>query len=644
MKRLTMCALVVFCSFGTTVFAQDPSTGGACATHPCMTTFHNSNTRIGLNPRETVLVTNSSGAFPTLTYSTISNLDGMIYGQPLYVYGVAWTGSTTCPNPTNMVYVATEANTLYAINADSPYTICKYISLNQTGTNADTAIPVTSLPGTPACDNISGSSTYGSVGVTGTPVIDPANQMLFVVSAHQSVSTNPTTWTQRLNAVNIASLTLVTSLDLYNAINNSRPSGYPTFYAQNEVQRSGLLITRGTNAVNIYAGWASFCDKNISGGGSFGLVSEFDFNYTNLTFGSQAESFYAEGSNTNMNYTPTAPAGVWMSGGAPAADAAGNVYFAVGNGNFQGFTTPLNFGESIVKLDRSTFGVDDYYTPNVWPYLNGGTKLGQTVSCGPSCQVAIPNGDWDLGSGGVVLITPSSGSAYGELVAGGKEEMFYVTFYCASSTLCPSATNWNQLMGGLDGIGYGHDLGGSDPTAIACTPATMPSTGSIRQCFYGNTVTTEPKSGQRATPAYWPNATPYLYTVGTEDVLKAYPFSTSTGIFTVPAPAVGGTTYGYPGATPVISSNGSDFSSAVVWALSTAGSKSGLSAALTAYAANPGSGSTLATLWTSPLGSGPGSTKYMVPTVANGKVYVAGQNVGGCGSSGCGGMLVIYHP
>jgi hypothetical protein len=93
----------------------------------------------------------------------------------------------------------------------------------------------------------------------------------------------------------------------------------------------------------------------------------------------------------------------------------------------------------------------------------------------------------------------------------------------------------------------------------------------------------------------------------------------------------------------VISSNGTNFNSAVLWVLDTSAFGSGGLDTLTAYAANP-NGSSLTQLWTSPSGSGPGSTKFMVPTVANGRVYVAGQGQqsGGCGTT-CGGLLVIYH-
>ena len=88
MKKMTLSALIVVClSLVGAAAAQDgsdPSSGGNCGTHPCMTTYHNSNSRTGLNVRETILVAND---FPSdFTSSTSVAVDGMIYAQPLYVY------------------------------------------------------------------------------------------------------------------------------------------------------------------------------------------------------------------------------------------------------------------------------------------------------------------------------------------------------------------------------------------------------------------------------------------------------------------------------------------------------------------------------------------------------------------------------
>jgi hypothetical protein len=657
MKKLTLFAFAAVCllvGLGAAQDGGDPSGDANCGTNPCLTTYHNSNLRTGWNSREKVLVANN---FPSLTATPVglNVIDGMIYAQPLYMYQVPWTGSTTCPNPSNMVYAVTENNTIYAILADSPYTICGSQTLN----NGDSAMYVSDSA---TCINLTGTTTDGTIGVTGTPAIDPNQDVMFVVSSHRSSSGS---LTQRLTAVNIENLQILARLnDLATGINNLKQSGYPTFYVANEFQRSGLLITKsGTSAVNIYVTWSTFCDSNIASGGSFGLLAEFDYAYSSHSFSSTIETFYPEEKSTNLNFTPHAPAGVWMSGGAPAADGAGNLYIAVGNGIFD--ATIPNYGESILKLGGSPISVEDYYTPNAYKQLNqGGSGLICAVPgtteylCAAQQQpytIDLSGGDWDLGAGGVVLLTPSSSSGFGELAAAGKEGMFYAVYYCSSSTNCKYPTYSNQIMGGLDGGGYGTNTG-SLPTTTPCTQGTVSSMGNLGkavQCFYGVLVTTRPESGQRATAAFWPGKTgsngssPYLYTVGASDTLKAYQFTTSTGQFSVTnAPAQSSSSFGYPGASPVITSNGTDFSSAVAWVLDTSSFKTGYDS-ISAYTANPGSGSTLTRLWTSPSGSGPGVTKFMVPTIANGKVYVAGQqntSCSGVGNNPCPGLLVVYHP
>jgi hypothetical protein len=176
MTKLALCTLVVVCllPFGVAA-AQDPSGDANCASHPCLATYHNNNARTGLNTREVTLVANNFPAGFGASPSSVQ-VDGMIYAQPLYMSGVAWAGTTgtNCPQATskNMVYIATENNTIYAIDADN-YGICAQLTLNKSGANVDTAIPVTALPqaGGGPCSNLTGSMTYGTVGVTGTPAI-----------------------------------------------------------------------------------------------------------------------------------------------------------------------------------------------------------------------------------------------------------------------------------------------------------------------------------------------------------------------------------------------------------------------------------------------------------------------------------------
>jgi hypothetical protein len=250
--------------------------------------------------------------------------------------------------------------------------------------------------------------------------------------------------------------------------------------------------------------------------------------------------------------------GIWMAGAGPAADAGGNIYLLVGNGTFDttlsgGFPSKNDYGNAFVKISTSgRLSVADYFT------------MDNTVS--------ESNGDTDFGSGGMMLLpalTGQGGSPVSLAVCAGKDGNIYVVNQANLGKFSSSADNIYQQMSGV-----------------------MPS-------------------GVWSSPA-WFNG--YLYYGGVSDYVKAFAF-TNGSFDTVPS-SQSPTTFGYPGATPSISANGS--SNGIVWA-----AENTAPAVLHAYDA-----SNLATeLYNSnqaandrdQFGSG---NKYIVPTIANGKVYV----------------------
>ena len=94
-----------------------------------------------------------------------------------------------------------------------------------------------------------------------------------------------------------------------------------------------------------------------------------------------------------------------MSGGAPAADAAGNLYVITGNGIFDGTSA---FGDSFLKLSATSgLALADWFTP-----MN---------------QLSLDAFDQDLGAGGAaVLVDQTSGPHPHLIIGGGKSQVLYL--------------------------------------------------------------------------------------------------------------------------------------------------------------------------------------------------------------------------
>jgi hypothetical protein len=216
----------------------------------------------------------------------------------------------------------------------------------------------------------------------------------------------------------------------------------------------------------------------------------------------------------------------------------------------------------------------------------------------PHNQDSLSSGDQDVGAGGTALL-------FGQtlLVGAGKSGTFYV----------------------LDRNNMGHFSSSTDAV-----------------------VQTWTASRAFSTPAFW-NDTMYYFGVnfGSPQAGQAFAFNTTTGLFNINFTSQTPTGFGFPGATPSISSNGT--SNGIVWAINS-------SAYCTQQAGSCGpailhaySATTLATeLWNSSQGSGNGAgnaVKFTVPTVANGKVYIGtrGNNAGGLvGSTSTPGEIDVY--
>jgi len=347
--------------------------------YPGTFTFHNDNMRTGQNLNETVLTPAdvTPAQFGRLFSYTV---DGRVYASPLYVASVTIPGQGFH----NVVYVATEHDTVYAFDADGLSTspLWQVSFINPAG--GITTIPSTDTdPSSNCCDLLP------EVGITGTPVIDPNTGTLYLVAATKEVVNGTTNYVQRLHALDIT-----TGAEKFGgpvAIQASVPGsgsgasgGNVPFGALNEGQRPGLLLSNGV----VYVGFGGHDD---------------DPPYHGWVLGYSASTLQQV---MVFNDTPNdVGGGIWQSGGGLTTDSTGNLYFATGNGGFDANSGGTDYGDSLLKL--STAGaVLDYFTPH-----NQSTMSAQ---------------DLDLASGGPVLLVDQPGNYPHVLVSAGKTGTIFV--------------------------------------------------------------------------------------------------------------------------------------------------------------------------------------------------------------------------
>ena len=483
-------------------------------------TYKNDASRSGLNATETVLTPANVAAAGFGLLRTLA-VDGKVDAQPLYVSQLTVAGVAR-----NVVVVATEHDSVYAFDPDTGTSLWK-TSLLGSGE---------SLSDTHGCSQVT-----PELGITSTPVIDRkagAHGTVYVVGMSRDAAS---TYHQRLHA-----LDLTTGAELLGGpteIAATFPTvggGTTTFSPGQYEERAALLLDRGT----LYTSWTSHCD--------IAPYTGWIIAYSAATLAKTA----------TLNVAPNGGAGpaIWMSGGGPAVDTAGNVYLLTANGAFEssldatGFPNQQDYGNSFLKLATTggTLTVVDYFT-----LYN---------------EVAESNADQDLGSGGALLLPDlqdATGAVRHLVVGAGKDGNIYLVdrdsmgkFTAGSNAI------WQQLSNAL-------------PGGIWSTPAYFNGT-----LYYGDR-----------------SATLKAFTIANAK-LAATPQSQSA------------THFAYPGTAPAVSANGTI--NGIVWA-----HENTTPAVLHAYdAANLATelyNSNQAAANRDQFGSG---NKYITPVIADGKVFV----------------------
>jgi hypothetical protein len=326
------------------------------------------NSRTGQNISETLLTTSNvnSNMFGKL-FSF--NVDGYVQAQPLYMSALTVNGV-----PHNVVFVATQHDSVYAIDADTGLQLWQASFINP-------AASVTTVPAqAEGCNNVTG---FNELGIVSTPVIDPTTGTLYVTVKTQEIVSGHYTYFYRLHALDVT-----TGLEkLGGPVQITGQIGSLTFTPLNQIQRPGLLLTNGT----LYLGFGSNgCDFNARGW-------LFAYSASNLA---PIAQMVTEPDNSYGS-------SIWQGGVGPAADSSGTVFLSTANGSFNYSTQ--DFGDSILKLTlgTNTISVADYFTP--------------------FDQDNMASTDLDLGSGGVTLLPTQTGSSTPNLlVTSGKDADIYL--------------------------------------------------------------------------------------------------------------------------------------------------------------------------------------------------------------------------
>jgi hypothetical protein len=401
------------------------------------------------------------------------------------------------------------------------------------------------------------------IGVTSTPVIDRTagpHGALYVVGMSIDKSS---IYHQRLHALDIT-----TGAELFNGpveivASAASGAGTTTFDPGQYEERAALLLQNG----QIYTSWTSHCDHAPYSGWVIAFNASTLAQTAVVNVGPNSGAAVANGTHFNMN----GPA-IWMSGDGPGADAQGNIYFLTGNGLFEpaldsnGFPAMGDFGNSFVKLSNAsgTLKVADYFAM--------------------SSEVTESAGDIDLGSGGEMLLPDlmdAAGNVKHLVVGAGKDSNIYLVDRDNMGKFNASQNNiWQEVDGQL--------------------PGNPPNAG---------------VGGVRSSPA-WFNGNIYYGDAG--GTLKAY--SVTNAKLSGAPTSQSAITFAYPGASPVVSSNGT--ANAIVWA-----HENTTPAVLHAYdAANLAHeiyNSNQATGARDQFGPG---NKFIAPTVSGGKVLVGTTN------------------
>ncbi|MGN6248535.1 MAG: T9SS type A sorting domain-containing protein [Ginsengibacter sp.] len=461
----------------------------------------------------------------------------------------------------NIVLVATVNNTLYAFDADDPNASSPYWKVNLTFDPANYR-PVQNTDMTGACTSFPGGyqDFRGKIGIVGTPAIDTSTKTIYLVA--RSVSKTGNNYLQYLHAID------------YTTGNDKLPPKLITAtYPGTGYGSTGGVITFDPQKENqrpgllllnklVYIAWSSHCDW----GPYQGWLMAYD--------ASTLDQKYVYNTAPNSGDESTDPqggqAGIWMSGLPPSVDEDGNLYITTGNGLVGQNNNPndtTNRGNSLIKLSPD-LKVLDFFTPMNYQFLN--------------------DDDEDYGSDGALLLPNTNFS-----ISGSKEGKLYLID--------------NNNMGGTTG-----------------------DNSNVLQTLQLASTETPDVKNVHGTPVYFKDEynNEYIYGWAEESLLHQYPFDRNTMRFDTLNEKIGYTTLpaGMPGGMLAVSSNGSQHGTGILWAshpINGDAEHDTVPGILQAFDATDVTNELWNSNWNSKRDSIGRFAKFVPPTIANGKVYMA---------------------
>ena len=371
-------------------------------------TYHNDMARTGQYLAETTLTPANVNAahFGKVAFLAV---DGKVDAEPLYVSHVSINGAAH-----NVVYVATEHDSVYAFDADTHAKLWQRSLLGSGETTSDRR----------NCSQIT-----PEIGITSTPVIDrsrAANGVLYAVAMSKDSSG---AYHQRLHALDLAGGAEalggpkeITATYPGNGANST--NGVTAFDPKQYAERQALALVNG----KVYLAWTSHCDQGV---------------YAGWVMAYSADTL---AQTSVLNLTPNGSEGsVWMSGAGMASDGA-SLYFLDANGTFDttlngnGFPSNGDFGNTFLKLATSPrLAVADYFAP-----FDTVTQSDQDI---------------DLGSGGALVLpdfVDANGTTRHLAVGAGKDAKIYVVDRDSMGKFNRTRNEiWQEIDGQLGGGVFG---------------------------------------------------------------------------------------------------------------------------------------------------------------------------------------------